>query len=110
MIEKNNQIVVLKLARNIISEGWCQGYYVNNNQYCISGAISAAVAINQIELKLGNIECSKLLQQIIAELRIDLPIGFRDLIHFNDYPTTTQNDVLNLFDKTIKNLENNNDG
>lgn len=106
---------LLRGARALIARGWCQHAYRNGDKYCALGALNACCviagshyaaiheapaagapyfdpdALIQLEMGLTGEKCT------VSDLRI--------ITTFNDSPTTTQADVLQLYDRAIAQLE-----
>lgn len=95
---------ILTNARGVVSNGWCQGaYYDGNGSYCSIGALSKALQSSPQVLE------GERYREAYMYLNNHLPaLGFdngQDVVDFNDDPATTQQDVLNLFDKAIASAE-----
>ncbi len=91
---------MLENAKALIAKGFIQGSYSWYNSctggyhYCTLGAL------REVQDGHGSISI-KLTYDL---LRAALPTEFqgRGLVNYNDCPLTTQDDVLNLFDKAIR--------
>ena len=110
---------ILVKAQKLIEQGWCQGEFARDENgkivspynekacsWCASGAIRVTIVSNgQTSLK-----PYRLLQEIISKKPIEYStIIFSDsdaIAAFNDHPKTTQNDILELFDKAIARCDN----
>jgi hypothetical protein len=95
----------LKAARQHVELGWTQGklHRVETNSVCAMGAVSLAAG-----MRFGS-PCSQIVewdrhQAMYDELMKHIPSEFFDVAAFNDAETTTQRDVLDLFDKALAEL------
>jgi hypothetical protein len=84
-------------ARDIIQRGWCKGALSNiYGDVCLAGAIAQVTGGFILNLP------------VLAALRETLTgrtDGSGSLVHFNDNPNTTKQDVLDLIEKTAIRLE-----
>ena len=91
---------VLTEARAEVEKGWYQGGYEDGyGGVCALGAIRRVVA-KTIHPFLCYQDAHFPLAEKLQEI-----YGFDSISQFNDEPTTTKQDVLDLFDKTIIGLE-----
>lgn len=92
---------VLTAARTLVAKGWtraaeartadgswCDAFASNATQFCVFGALQRV--------------CGRVDNRLCAYLRQFLPNEFLWLSDYNDAPTTTQADVLALFDRAIQ--------
>lgn len=91
MIE-NPTLYVLQEARKTIAEkGWIQGkFHGDNGEFCLSGAINRVLPMD-IDLS-----------DIHYEQRIHDVIGTRNFVRWNDNPSRTKEEVLEMLDKAIE--------
>ena len=112
-------IDVLRKVRATISEGWCKGwdardkagkmvFYADKSacQWCLVGAIAKAIPGDDKRV-LRTLEEVALHDNCVSQLICTLDpvdqLGF-SLTDWNDDPVRTQEDVLELVDKTISRL------
>ena len=110
---------ILVKAQKLIEQGWCQGEFARDENdesvspysekacsWCASGAIKTAI----ISYHHTSPNPYHLLKEIISNKPIEYStIIFNDsdaIAAFNDHPKTTQNDILELFDKAIARCDN----
>ena len=101
---------VLKTAREKISnpKAWTQGHYAKDQSgtvdepcsgtavsWCAAGAISAALGFNSP---------AKLYETGLLEFLGEVA-GWNTITMYNDYPTRTHAEILEVFDKAIKLME-----
>lgn len=104
---------VLQRARALIEKHWTQRKFYNevDDSYCAIGALNAVTNMGNKNVwtgydaaSTGNSYSRKLENYLEAALPFDGP---KSVILFNDGPTTTQADVLALYDRAIKLTEGN---
>lgn len=86
----------LKAARALLAKGWCQHALERNGSYCAFGAINKAVTGDAMSYGAG--------QRLGPYAAIMDIVPGCDIAAFNNAETTTQQDVLNLFDKALAEL------
>lgn len=97
---RNKPKSILKKAKKLIKKGWCKGAFARTAsgesvpsdspdavKFCAIGAVNRA----RLALKYGSIDKR-------AALNL-LPCN---LTQINDFSTTTEEDILNIFDEAIK--------
>lgn len=113
----------LKEVRRLIEQGWIQGSPIKalprsspNSEptyaYCLLGAVDAVCGVNLAEGP-GWIFTNQLPAvaetlriALLSQLRDDPSKGFySEIVHFNDTPGRTKEDVLALIDKTLAAME-----
>jgi hypothetical protein len=95
--ERAQLIVDLKAARAELAKGWYQGGLTNGTRLCAVGALNVACC--------GGVYRSNGRRALAyIELRKRLPDPSWALAEYNDAKGTTQQDVLDLFDKTLAEL------
>lgn len=95
---------ILATARAHVNNGWCQNVGTDTSgNMCALGAISwAEVAAMKQDPRVR----SKLVTfPTDALMLVVREFGYESVVGFNDDPATTQQDVLNAFDKAICSLE-----
>lgn len=89
----------LGVARDVVAHGWIQGVASDmNDNWCSYGALSKA-AVDTGQFQRWYCPSCVLLDDMSKAQ------GFTSLMAFNDNPATTQQDVLDFFDKAIAGLE-----
>jgi hypothetical protein len=102
-------LILLKKARKLLAkpESWCKGEFAKTRvkeacapsdyratSWCLSGAIFNA----QKSLECFSTEAYDVCQQELSK-------PFRNVVTFNDHPTTTHRKILRFLDRVIKKLE-----
>lgn len=114
MNQSKTLLQILTEARELVSRGWMQGHYYDpeTHCYCATGAIMRAVGyllpvgipspdcMLRREDMLIAIERVEQVEQAISAARFPM-LGYLSLAIWNDQPTTTQADVVALFDRAI---------
>ena len=83
-------------GRERVARGWCQKLSTGNpndgspTQYCALAAVSNEVYPYSVN------------EDIVLLLQRSLPKGFRSVMVYNDLPTTTQKDIIALYDRAIE--------
>jgi hypothetical protein len=107
-------IELLTDARNRISarEAWVQGGFRKKDRYCLVGALSLTSGSrrfdkpNMTERRLARVLAAQLPSTGPFLTRVALITARQRLILFNDSSTTSHEDVMALFDRTICHLAN----
>ena len=105
----------LKAARAEVEKGWCKRTFGDSEgNVCTRGAVNTAVSGDPFALYAAVVEPATMddwwERQAAAceQLRKHIPpaavTGLEPIAEFNDAPTTTKQDVLNLFDKALADL------
>lgn len=111
MPKKNPVITVLKKARKLIAKGWFQGEFEGRKNrtkcYCAWGAIKRVTggggALGVLEYEA---EAKNALEEDRYVVRCHSGVKYNDsIVDYNDKKGRTQQQVLNLFDRTIARLE-----
>jgi hypothetical protein len=93
----------VKAAREIVRTSWHKGgLYDGRGNVCAIGAIRQGIT-GKPTITLMSPEFYRVLsaeEAVVAKL----PAGYGSIAEFNDAPSTTHQDVLNLFDKTLADL------
>lgn len=89
----------LAQARDELFKGWTKGAYQNTQ-----GQVCAIGAIERVALSTMEIEAAAKAQQAINEKALEV-YGMDIVQSVNDDRSTTKQDVLDLFDKSIIGLE-----
>lgn len=107
----SNTEIILRLAREVISQGWTQHVYARSNgdpcdvdspdakSFCLVGAIGRAVG-----MPANWNQGTPIYEQWIAiseTLRSHMPSQYFSITNFNDDPKTLKEDVLALIDRAI---------
>jgi hypothetical protein len=88
---------LIGMARDRLEKGWCQYTFSDSDGHvCAAAALGRAMPAGQLAAYIHARD---------AVIRAAKEQGFGSLIGFNDCPTTTKQDVLDLFDKVIISLE-----
>src|SRR5215831_3872336 len=103
---------ILVDARSRISDqnSWVQGRYTDGDRRCLVAALSQACGSrgfsmpNKIERRLARMLARQLPADAPWWTKIRLVPARHRLMSFNDFPRTTQHDVLALFDRAIRHL------
>lgn len=109
--DPESTLLVLKKARAKIEEGWCQGMasmgrHTQHPQYCVIGALLYSVDGQSSQ---ADRRTTQEFMEAGKVLKDNLPSEWRksygrDLVTFNDYTNRTQEEVVNLFDRSIVNF------
>jgi hypothetical protein len=90
----------LKVARAAVENGWHQGSLMNGaGGVCVVGALRVA-CFSTVHMDVDVLRCAAALN----ELGKHLPDSRLAVAGYNDAPTTTKQDILDLFDKTLADL------
>lgn len=90
----------LKAARALVNEGWCQGDLADaHGGVCAIGALNL-ICVGSVYISVGGYPRRD--AAVDALKRLLMPGQY--LHEFNDASTTTQQDVLSLFDKALAEL------
>ncbi len=82
-------------ARDLIEAGWCKHALRNiHGDVCLAGAVAEVTGVYSLK--------TRVLRHLLETLTGST---YGCLISFNDRPTTTKQDVLDLFSKTAIRLE-----
>lgn len=111
MNQSKTLLQILTEARELVSRGWMQGHYYDpeTHCYCATGAIMRAVGY-LLPVGIPSPDCMLLRESMLVAIermerampqsRFPMP-GYLSLACWNDQPTTTQADVVALFDRAI---------
>lgn len=113
------QLKVLREARKLIQQGWCQGSAARNTRgdpvnvrapsavcWCATGSVTKVINDGNIGTSLNDTRsyahlsdavCARLSAAILAGAMLSYPI-----IQYNDHPSTTQKDIIEMFDRAIE--------
>ena len=101
----------LRLAREIIASGWTRGIYRDTaGNVCVLGAVLSAKYGHPAEAVSGGMlktpRTQRVLDELVETLGADPRPGleWRALADFNDDDSTVHEDVIGLFDATIRRL------
>lgn len=91
----------LRRARDIVAKGWCpRGLYDELGNVCAVGAVNIAC---EGHLHVRSKPTSRRDEALRALIR-HLPGSWQEVYRYNDDPSTTHQDILNLFDKALADL------
>lgn len=113
--ERAQLIADLKAARaELVARGRCRRQLVGDGRVCAMGAVGAATVDGFVDLPTEDEQFDALHHSPRAQrartalevhtLDVDRLGAYGGVMLFNDHPTTTDLDVLDLFDKTIFDL------
>lgn len=99
----NNAIDILQKTRNIVANHWHKGGLTDKcGNFCIMGAMNIVVyGTHRPDFREI---CEDGRDAPCAALTAHLPDGIKSVAGFNDHPSVTHADVLNLLDETIADL------
>lgn len=91
-------------GRDVLARGWCQGRYQSDHAVCAMGALRTVLGGNSMSISAEQIAQYGQASDALCDATYQM-FGAYSLIEFNDAPSTTQQDILDIFDKTIAGLE-----
>jgi hypothetical protein len=101
----------LKKARELLAEGWVQGasrvnHMDGTKSYCMLGAIDAACGVYETTSATEYVYVLAMATAVSEPIRklLDSASSVRNIVMFNDNPTRTQEEVLEILDKAIQEI------
>ena len=103
---------VLEKSIALVNKGWTKGAYSRqvdetHISYCLYGAVAEAWSSNTMAIEFR--ELANLLGKTAVELfpgrAVFRGYAHRTITDFNDHKDTTKEDVIQVFEKTLANLE-----
>jgi hypothetical protein len=94
----------IRAGRDEIAKGWCKYKGMDGNgNVCAYGALARVTERIPMDVRIAMKPNGRIAEDYLTALVVE--IGFDGVISMNDDPSTTQQDMLNLFEKTAIGLE-----
>ena len=113
-MDAQEKIETLRAARELVAQGWCQGDASKTtngveDRWCAVGALNKVLWTQGNDLSVSASATDLAIRdEVYLLLQVKLPekhkADFRGVATFNDDEETTQQDVLDLYDKALADL------